>query len=337
MASTLPPPPATTTSSSATYLLPIPQRLPIIPAPARLFARTSGQRTINFHTMAKYSVPGQNLTFDIPDEGEVFKVGSEVYVRKGTQLRGVNVESLGEKLFDPAKAPADAKARAGGGQVTYSHLSPGQKRELGLQALQNAGVDYSAIGERTESNFADITAVFDRFLGGRSALDDLSLLKSASQGKGEVITQTVDPDNPQGPAIKSSTGEILRDTPAIETNLSKTGATPGQVGILAAAQKGGAPVSAEAAAAAGVIPKPVDTTSKPATDADKAILKLPAAGRILTDAEIAAIRRQQAAAPAAAPVTPSAVDATVERAKAMVEQTKAEVDNPFAGAPFDPP
>src|SRR3990167_11094689 len=57
---------------------------------------------INLTNMAQYKVPGQNLTFGIPDEGQVYRDpndpwGTSIFVRTQNQIRGLNVQAIGQK------------------------------------------------------------------------------------------------------------------------------------------------------------------------------------------------------------------------------------------------
>ena len=235
--------------------------------------------------MAKYTfTSGQSI--DIPDEGVLYKdsTGQNVYVRKGGTLNAIRSNLLSG--VDVAKLP------------TYQHT-----------------------GEQSKA-LAELGGT-----GGGTQVTDTSIFGNLKAVTGEEITRSASPKNPQGADIKSNIKGQIVTTPTIEENLTKidpaagTPATLGAAKILSDAQKGGAPVSAEAAKAAGI-------GASPAED----VLNLPQEGRILTDAEIAAIRKQQGLS---TPKPTVAVDPQVERAKAMVAQTKAEGSKPFSGSSYD--
>lgn len=151
--------------------------------------------------MATYSVPGQQLSFAIPDEGEVFKTSvgggaDTIFVRSGGKLYSTSAQSLGVSLAQ--KQGIDVRNAIG---VPY--------QQMGYDHLKSLGIDINAIPTKGY-NAADFRTAF----GDIQSLSDFGLLKGSTDPAhaGEVITQGVSATNPNAPTFTSSTrGDI---TPA---------------------------------------------------------------------------------------------------------------------------
>lgn len=149
--------------------------------------------------MATYTVPGQGLTFNIPDEGEVFKTsvggGNAIFVRSGNQVYSFDPQGLGTEL-----------AKQNGTQIS----SGAQASQIGNDYLSSLGIDPNSIATK-DYNPADFRTAFGANSGSMgpqtSQLGFTSLLKSSADPAhaGEVITQGVSATNPNAPTFTSST------------------------------------------------------------------------------------------------------------------------------------
>ncbi len=174
--------------------------------------------------MAKYEIPYQNLSFDLPDEGEAFRDsrdGNTIGVRQGNQILSTNIEGLGQKYFTPSA-----------GRQSYDYVPASERYQMGLRALQESGIDYNSL-----SQIGLDWGQLERIPGfTRGQLNDLNLLKGTPTNTGEVITQNVSPDNPHGIVVNSSSQGQIAASPSTQQALMGAGATQAQAEQLAVAQ-----------------------------------------------------------------------------------------------------
>ena len=202
--------------------------------------------------MAKYKIPGQDLEFDIPDDGEVFKLsknidptGSGVFKRQGNELINLDINEVSNQAgLEKYYSKYGANITYGGTAKGYE-TKPGQSVDAGTRSqvardyLKEQGVDLDTIQEK---NYIDLTAVFGAQPGftKRNAGGDFSIFKPAPVKTGEVITETISPINKDAPVIKSNTGETIfenkntaeqNQNKAIEVNKTTTIAPAAKDGI----------------------------------------------------------------------------------------------------------
>lgn len=219
--------------------------------------------------MATYNIPYQNLSFNVPDAGEVYKLGDDpngaVYYRSPTdnKIYGTSLEQIGQQYAQQKGAQQVTNTGSG---YTYSLIFPdGNKqvvdntlyRRLGEQALKEQGIDYNTLKTRSAANQADINSVMQ--FGGN--LTDLSLLKSTPTQTGETITKSISSVNPQGADVSSSLYGSLEKSKSLMENLLNAGATQQQAQSLTGSAQAGKPFTTQNLTTAGVTtPKPVPTT-----------------------------------------------------------------------------
>ena len=124
--------------------------------------------------MSIYKVPGQNLTFPIPDDGEVFRWGDSVGVMRGNTIYWLKGGIYGQeaKQLPP-------------GVLNNAH----NYTEGGLHAITNNG-SYGGIAQN----------------GGETS--DLSLFSGQQVTPGENYTQTVDPNNQNAAIVKTEVADL---------------------------------------------------------------------------------------------------------------------------------
>lgn len=141
--------------------------------------------------MAKYKVPGQNLTYDIPDEGSVFRDS-----RPGVGLDG--------KVL----------MRKGGRILT---LDSGQ-----YTGDQSKIQDFTVTGE-AEKALTNIGGAGNIYQSGMA-----SDFNTATPRMGEIFTQGSNPDNPQGMSLSSNMG-FSESSPSLSQTLGSAGANQSQI------------------------------------------------------------------------------------------------------------
>ena len=156
--------------------------------------------------MAQFKIPGQNLTFDIPNEGEVFinpsdSWGSAIFIRRGNNIQQVNFQELGNK----------ANPQLGGAQAI----------SLGKQIFQQqSGINPDTI--KAGYNMGDVMTAIRQMGGSFTPANDFSVFKSTPKNQNEVITQTNSPLNPNAPDVRSNiTGDIAINKNTAEQNQAR--------------------------------------------------------------------------------------------------------------------
>lgn len=129
--------------------------------------------------MATYSIPYQNLNFNIADQGELFRNGedswdSALYKRVGNQIYAFNIEDFAVQQ-DPSQANNPGRAA------------------FGWEILKEKyGIDRNKIKTYRGADIPDMFSVMPP-----QTIKDLSIFKEKTPVvKGEVITKTIDPTNP---------------------------------------------------------------------------------------------------------------------------------------------
>jgi hypothetical protein len=188
--------------------------------------------------MATYKVPYQNLEFNIPDTGQVFRYPNDpyaVYVREGNTIKAYSLMALG------------------GGQKAGEHASVSESK--GREILKSKyGLDFESLP--TFSGADAQTA-----LGGATAGDWGAFNPTTPTSTGEVITKSISPINPQGADITSSLTGAISKSPSIQENLARAGATPEQQAQIAAGTQIGQPTQISPELKAQITPeaKPITT------------------------------------------------------------------------------
>ena len=140
--------------------------------------------------MAKYSIPYQNIEVDVPDEGQVFRGGGPA----GTNTADSAYVRYGDTLYQIPKAQFT------GNFDSLEEINPGSE-----------GLNYLTKG------------------GKKTVFGNVEPFQRALQGTptpGEVITRSINPLNPQGTVVSSSTvGELSRST-SMEQQAAKFNVTP---------------------------------------------------------------------------------------------------------------
>lgn len=261
--------------------------------------------------MATFQVPYEGRSIRIPDDGQVFRSSDNpspvLYVRKGNTIYSVNLEGLGLSLFKPSTQYPE-----------YNYLPADQRQELGRKYLQQTmGVDFDSIpAPFTQSTMADWENTL--YSGGnfqKAGLRDLSLVKSQPTTQNEVITQTINPENPQGVIVTSNTsGELQRSKSTYET-LIEAGATPEQAASLSA-QASLSPYSTQQITNAGLTPPTAGSTTELIDSSNPLSPILNALDSQLTQLE----QRGKVLNPA--------IDITPEKMAEFLTQAKSEI-NPY--------
>lgn len=191
--------------------------------------------------------------YNLPDIGQAYKTQQgTVGFRQGNQILETSIENLGQKYFTPTA-----------GKPSYDYVSAGERYNLGLRALQDAGIDYNAL-----SNVSIDYGQLERLAGfSRGQLSDLSLLRGTPTSTGEQINVGVAPNNPHGVVVNSTTQGQLAASPSTEQALLNAGATPNQAATLGAFQQstGGkaTPYPTQLLQGLGVIPSVQDIMANP--------------------------------------------------------------------------
>jgi len=195
-----------------------------------------------------YKIPYQNLSFAIPDIGEVFrdKGGAPtIFKRTETGIQTLGVETLGREYLAGIGAVearnVDAQGRLISNAPTYVYKFPdGHKEEIskgffgkyGKIALSEQGIDY----EKTPTgnfNYADLQTAFGASVSSQD-VSAFALPKPETIKTGEIITKSISPINPQGADVTSSfTGEISK---APSTREALESAAAGQGDTISPAQ-----------------------------------------------------------------------------------------------------
>jgi len=150
--------------------------------------------------MAEYKIPYQNLTFQIPSDGEVYisdpSSPQAVYVRKGDTIFSVSTQSLGEQFL-----------KSQGKQLNASGWA---NMAEGINYLKQLGIDVKKL---PVYNAGDVGTAFNR-KSGVITLGNIDLLKSTPKNTEEVITKTVSPTNPNAAFnVSSVTGAEVSNAP----------------------------------------------------------------------------------------------------------------------------
>ena len=138
--------------------------------------------------MAKYNIPYQNISVDVPDQGQVFRGVP------GNSEDAVFVRS-GNRLIYTTKAEFEA---AGGNFNSLPQINPGSEGLNLLRTFAGGGVEK---------------------VGGSQVLN-------IPKVSGEVITQSVSSSNPQGADVTSNTSGNLYQSPSNAAQAQRFGVTP---------------------------------------------------------------------------------------------------------------
>lgn len=174
--------------------------------------------------MATYKIPYENLTFNLPDEGTVFRaVGDNA---KSAYYKVVNgqIQNVGGRHIAnwDLRAPDGTLIPSGtvldNLSVNWQQARPVDPNVRGASVtVENASGAYNsqygngAYEALPEFNMADIQTVLNK-TGGKLPTGN--------------ATQTVDPTNPNGVVVKDSTGVISAPNPAPQVGAMTPGSTP---------------------------------------------------------------------------------------------------------------
>lgn len=181
--------------------------------------------------MAQYLIPYQNLSFFVPDEGQLFRSNNsgpwQVMVRKGGKLYVTNASDFGGDWtalpqYQVGGEMLQALTGLGGGTVPFVQSSPTQVK---------------------------------------------SIAASTPVREGEVITQNISPVNPNGIQVTSTFPEPdAVSSPSTTQALLNAGATTQQAATLSQAQQSNQVVTPEQAASAGIPTATAPTPVAPPPD-----------------------------------------------------------------------
>ena len=144
--------------------------------------------------MATYEIPYQNISVDVPDEGYVFRGVSgngegSAFVRYGSNLYRIS------------------SSQYPGGLTAFNSLPQENPSSEGLYYLLERGPGEMITGDAN---------IFQKAL-------------SSTPTSGEVITQSINPDNPQGTIVTSSSSGQLTSSPSTVEQAAKFGVTTEQL------------------------------------------------------------------------------------------------------------
>lgn len=198
-----------------------------------------------------YNIPGQNLTFSIPEENEVFRgvgdFGGNLYKRVGSQI--LNLDTV------KAIIPEADRAKYGsyGGQAGYARDQLGKQYGINWNSLQ-------------QYNLGDVSTAFQR-IGNTSnpfaqSTDINSFFPTPVTQTNSQYTQGANPTNSQGYTI-SKDGQQTYQSPSLAENLGRAlasnggGANPTQLASLMAYQQGnpGTPYPQQLLQSLGLVPQ----------------------------------------------------------------------------------
>lgn len=173
--------------------------------------------------MGIYKIPSQNLSFTVPDDGEVFRSSNDpysIFKRVGNQIITVGLGSLGTQYLQSQGGVPMTRTQAGlsGSGPTNVYKMPdgsvvqidkGVLESYGEKALTAQGV---ANIPTKNYNLADAQVAFS-FTPSTNITD----FKPSQVTQGEVITKAVNPNNPNaGGAVTSNLTGMIK---AADTNL----------------------------------------------------------------------------------------------------------------------
>lgn len=185
--------------------------------------------------MATFTAPGQNLTFNIPEEGQVFADTSgpqSIYKRIGSELVKFNVGNAG---------------------------LPVQSESGFVDFLKQQGIDYGAL---PKYNIGDVGSAFRQAFGTDiyrpGIARDISEFKVAPvASSSETFTQTNRPDNPNSAVVTSSKTGTTNPGVGLPAGVAPTGQTG----------SGGAPINTQTpSAGVSVTPGSISTHTVQAGD-----------------------------------------------------------------------
>ena len=148
--------------------------------------------------MATFTNTLQGITYQIPDDGEVFLLddrGWTIGIRQGNTFYSFNLETLGREALlaeDPTWKGDAYQARAKATEL------------LNLQGINTSGLTY----------YNDVFSYATKEVGtGFTSTTDTSLLKSqpVPETQGETITKEISADNLQAPVLTSDKQGIILD------------------------------------------------------------------------------------------------------------------------------
>ena len=160
--------------------------------------------------MAEYKIPYQNLTYDLPDEGEIFRTPSISDPRQGQifKRQGGKIIRLGEQQF---RAPNNASVRLG-------------------DVLPQYGINFGGIREVSP----EAVDILQSKLGHALAQGTLQDFQSSTpQRTGEAFTQGFGQTNPNAATITSS----------LRCQLQKESSPPSGIGASGQFGAGGFPIN----------------------------------------------------------------------------------------------
>ncbi len=152
-----------------------------------------------------YNVPGQNLSFPIPNQGQVWRdandpTGGSVYARVGDSIQSLSLRDLGMGSNPQSFTGSSKDAIAAGQQILKD----------------THGIDFSTI-PTGNFNQADLQSAHNLTMGGSLTPETLKgMLGNSGVQTAENVTQGVHPTNPNAYTLNSSLrGDISpKDTPA---------------------------------------------------------------------------------------------------------------------------
>ncbi|MDE2133922.1 MAG: hypothetical protein KGJ49_04925 [Alphaproteobacteria bacterium] len=201
---------------------------------------------------ASYTIPGQNITFTIPANGQVFRTvgdtGDAVYARVGNQLYSLGfandvqtMTGVQAKQYVADHIPASRQGQVGNidpngvyvinasglpQEMTYTDL-----RNLGQQNFaQQTGIQWSQL---PTYNLGDVQSAFTHLGSSQphNVIDPnfFTTITPPNAAAQQNYVQTVSPNNPQGAKVTTTTGQVVTDSPSLAANLAKAGGTPQQI------------------------------------------------------------------------------------------------------------
>lgn len=255
--------------------------------------------------MATYTVPYQNLSFNVPDQNQVFRdsasaQGEALYTRIGNSIVGLNFQNIGSKL--PGVSQTDGRMQIA----------------TGRDYIKSLGINVDAV---PGYNMADVSTAFGQV---QPFSGDYSQFKQTPTGSGETITKSISPTNPYGADVNSSVSGNISTSNSLAQNLQSARAenpnvTDAQVQALTATgmANGGTPYTAQQLQGAGITPTPTTVggkTGAPQISAQQYQLQ-PNESIVAYNARIASLRGETPAS--ATPQQLSQLQTTLEALKAQ--------------------
>ena len=206
--------------------------------------------------MATFNKPDQNFSFDFPDEGQIFKFdggggGTGLLIRQGNQIFDTNLQNLAAQFIRSQSPGVDFNSASNPGQSTTA-MNAIFQRELGRsfgkspasgliplanKLLADRGIDINSLSTLSGGNLADLKGNLGQIgltqgSGSNINFDSLgtTISNQPTTPSGEVITSTIDPNNPHA-AINTSnlTGQVGPQAPSTAEQAANFGLTAEQL------------------------------------------------------------------------------------------------------------